>query len=215
MVGRKARTARGSSTAGNVAGRGGERAPRAVRDSVGGSDLGRGHAEVRRGRRRVRAAAASVHRSGLVAALERGAGRGDGDARSKGRAFLRVPACGAVFGPGEGAVGPAAPRAQALADPGRRRVRAAHEGAPRRAPRSRSSGSTRARSTSPSTGRRRPSTTGHPCLTGEKTFDECGIAHMDYWYPRETPGSGCAAGTRSPTSTRPTGWRRRCAARGR
>jgi hypothetical protein len=34
-----------------------------------------------------------------------------------------------------------------------------------------------------------------PAPYGEKTFDECGIAHMDYWYPREIPGSGCAAGT--------------------
>ena len=34
-----------------------------------------------------------------------------------------------------------------------------------------------------------------PVPYGEKTFDEYGIASMDYWYPSEIPGSGCPAGT--------------------
>jgi len=34
-----------------------------------------------------------------------------------------------------------------------------------------------------------------PVPYGEKTFDEYGIASMDYWYPREIPGFGCPAGT--------------------
>ena len=54
-----------------------------------------------------------------------------------------------------------------------------------------------------------------PVPYGEKTFDECGIAHMDYWYPRESPGLAARPDCRSRRSTRPTGWRRRSAARGR
>ena len=129
-AGREARAAGGSSIAGEAAGRGGERARKGGRGGLGGSDLRRGHAEVRLGRRRVRAAAAPVHWSGLVAALERRTGGSGGNARSEGRAFVRVPARGAVSGRGPGAARPAAPRAEALADPGRRSVRAAPEGAP-------------------------------------------------------------------------------------
>jgi len=33
-----------------------------------------------------------------------------------------------------------------------------------------------------------------PVPYGGKTFDEYGIASMDYWYPYEIPGSGCPAG---------------------
>jgi hypothetical protein len=33
-----------------------------------------------------------------------------------------------------------------------------------------------------------------PAPYGDKTFDEYGVADMDWWYPRTTPGFGCATG---------------------
>jgi hypothetical protein len=33
-----------------------------------------------------------------------------------------------------------------------------------------------------------------PAPYGDKTFDEYGAAEMDWWYPREIPGFGCASG---------------------
>jgi len=54
-----------------------------------------------------------------------------------------------------------------------------------------------------------------PVPYGEKTFDEYGIASMDYWYPREIRALAARPEHRSRTCTRPTGWRRRSAARGR
>jgi hypothetical protein len=33
-----------------------------------------------------------------------------------------------------------------------------------------------------------------PAPYGDKTFDEYGVADMDWWYPRTTPGFGCARG---------------------
>jgi hypothetical protein len=40
-----------------------------------------------------------------------------------------------------------------------------------------------------------PAFDGHPPVPyGDRTFDEYGIADMGYWYPRESPGFGCARG---------------------
>jgi hypothetical protein len=33
-----------------------------------------------------------------------------------------------------------------------------------------------------------------PAPYGDKSFDEYGVADLDWWYPREIPGFGCAAG---------------------
>ena len=33
-----------------------------------------------------------------------------------------------------------------------------------------------------------------PAPYGDKTFDEYGIASLDWWYPRESPGFGCPVG---------------------
>ena len=33
-----------------------------------------------------------------------------------------------------------------------------------------------------------------PAPYGDKTFDDYGVAGMDYWYPREIPGFGCPTG---------------------